>query len=465
MIKKSLGHSAALLTMWLRRKKEVGQFMKLDTKRTFFVGFAFMSICAFWQVYDNIVPLILKNTFDVNDAVAGFIMAIDNVLALFMLPLFGALSDKTHTKIGKRMPFIVVGTIGACIFTMLLPIADNIESLWLFILGLGMVLLFMATYRSPAVALMPDVTPKPLRSRGNGIINLMGAIGGLIMLLVMAFVVPDVEKPSYLLVYIILVVFMLACVAILFFKINEPRLNDQMREESAALGDTEAADVETGGHRAMDPAVKKSFFLILASVFLWFMGYNAIITSFSKYASVYWGLTGGSFAYTLSIATAAAIITYIPAGMIAGKIGRRKTILIGISVLAVAFGSCIFFQSFTAMIFFFFVLAGIGWAMINVNSYPMVVEMSSGADVGKYTGYYYTVSMSAQIITPILSGALLEYGYLFIDRANPDAGYIALFPYGTLFVALSFITMLFVKHGDASPTPPKPSIESYISDN
>lgn len=141
--------------------------MKLDNRRTILVGFAFMAICAFWQVYDSIVPLILKNTFDVNDTVSGFIMALDNILALFLLPFFGSLSDRTKTRIGRRMPYILCGTVCACIFTVLLPIANHAKNLALFMTALALVLLSMATFRSPAVALMPDVTVKPLRSRAT----------------------------------------------------------------------------------------------------------------------------------------------------------------------------------------------------------------------------------------------------------------------------------------------------------
>lgn len=426
--------------------------MKLDNKRTFFVGFAFMAICAFWQVYDGIVPLILKNTFDINDAVSGAVMALDNVLALILLPVFGALSDKTHTRIGRRMPYILLGGFLALVLVLLLPLGNALRSRTLFLVALGLVLLSMASWRSPAVALMPDVTPKPLRSKGNAIINLMGAVGGIIMLGAVALLVPKGENPSYYPVFLFSSVFMLVCLLVLKFTTDEPKLTAKMREESAAMGIAEDAPDEEevlGGNAAMPRAVKKSFLLILASIFLWFMGYNAITTSFSKYANVYWGLQGGAYAYTLMVAQAAAIVSYLPVGMLSTKYGRRKVILCGIVMLTLAFASAAFFKSFTALMFFFFALAGIGWASINVNSYPMIVEMSRGSDIGKYTGYYYTVSMSAQIITPILSGAVLEYGYLLLGSTNPDAGYVLLFPYGALFTAASFVTMLFVRHGDA----------------
>lgn len=435
--------------------------MKLNNKRTILVGFAFMSICALWQIYDSIVPLILKNTFDLNDAVSGVIMAMDNVLALFLLPIFGALSDKTNTRWGRRMPYIVMGTIFGVLFFMVLPVADRLGSLPLFLTALGLLLVSMATYRSPAVALMPDVTPKPLRSKGNAVINLMGAVGGIISLGAIATMVGDETRPDYVPLFGFIAAFMIVCLIVLIAGVKEPKLVAKMKEESRALGDEVETIEDAPSGTPMSKEVKKSFRLILASIFLWFMGYNAITTSFSKYANVYWGLTGGAFAYTLIIAQVAAIISYIPVGIIATKIGRKKTIMGGVVMLAVAFGSCIFFKTFSGMIFFFFVLAGVGWASINVNSYPMVVEMSRGADVGKYTGYYYTASQSAQIITPILSGAVLEYGYKLLGSTNPDAGYVLLFPYGALFVALSFVTMLFVRHGD-SKAEKKADVMEYL---
>lgn len=432
--------------------------MKLNTKRTIWAGLAFMSICAFWQVYDSIVPLILKNTFDLNDSISGVIMAADNVLALFLLPLFGTLSDRTNTRIGKRMPFILIGTLAACIFAFIIPVAAERRNLALLITALGGALLSMAVYRSPAVALMPDITPKPLRSKANAIINLTGTVGGILMLAAIAILVPKGDNPSYFPLYIFMIVFMLLCIAGLFWKIKERDLAKLAQEEELNL--EKAADIAPENTGKMDRATKRSFVFMLASIFFWFMGYNAITTSFSKYGNVYWGLEGGDFAKALMIAQAAAIIAYIPVGAAATKFGRKKTILAGVAMLAVAFGSCAFYKSFSGMIYVFFILAGFGWASINVNSFPMIVEMCSGADVGKYTGYYYTASQAAQILTPILSGFVLEYGYLLIDRANPDAGYVFLFPYGAIFVAASFITMLFVKKGD-SFAPSKKGIESF----
>ncbi len=421
--------------------------MKLNTKRTVLVGLAFMSICAFWQLYDGIIPLILKNSFHVGDTISGGIMALDNVLALFLLPLFGGISDRVDSKYGRRIPFIVGGTAIAVVSMLLIPIADDIRSLVLFIVGLLLVLLAMSTYRSPAVALMPDVTPKPLRSKGNAIINLMGAVGGMITLLLISALVPKTGKPDYFPLFLVVAIIMIVSIVVLVLRVKE---RAAVAEVMAQEPEEEPQTGANGQPAPMEKAVKKSLIFILLSVALWFMGYNAVTTAFSKYAQVYWGLQGGGFANCLLIATAAAIVSYIPVGIIATKIGRKKTILFGVALLAISFASGTLFRSFSPVINGLFVVVGIAWASINVNSYPMVVEMSRGSDVGKFTGFYYSFSMSAQIITPILSGALLEH-----------VGYYTLFPYAAFFVALSFVTMLFVKHGDSRPIPPADKLEAF----
>lgn len=417
--------------------------MKLNNKRTVLVGLAFMSICAFWQVYDNVIPLILKNTFHVDDSLIGVVMALDNVLALFMLPIFGKLSDSTRTKIGRRMPYIVGGSIIAILCLVLLPTAEKTNNEVLFFVGLGLVLIAMATYRSPAVALMPDVTPKPLRSKGNAIINLMGAVGGMLMLMAMSLFPVTGDAPNYAAVFAILGAVMALCVAVLFWKIKEPACVEQMQRESEAMGisDDDPAEGGRDENGKMPKPVFKSLIFILVSVFLWFVGYNAVTSAFSRYASVE---LKGNFAMVLMVCTAAAIVAYIPVGVIASKIGRKLTILIGILMLGVSFTAGIFFHEVSPLLYIFFAFAGFGWAFINVNSYPMVVELSQGSDVGKYTGYYYTVSMTAQIITPIVSGFLMGH-----------IGYRTLFPYAAFFVFASFVTMLFVKHGDAKPSAKK----------
>lgn len=427
--------------------------MKLNTRRTILVGLAFLSISAFWQLYDSLIPLILKNTFQVSDTISGGIMAIDNVLAVFMLPLFGSLSDRVHTRIGRRMPFILCGTAAAVIAMLFLPFADNIGSLALFVTALFVTLIAMGSYRSPAVSLMPDVTPKPLRSKANAIINLMGAVGGVISLILISALVPKEGKPDYFPIFLIVAAVMVFSVLLLLWKIRENPLRTEREKIDAGLSETEEAD-ETPAKTTLDPAVRRSLVLILISVACWFMGYNAVTTAFSRYAQIYWGIQGGGFANCLLIATAAAILSYIPVGSIASRVGRKKTILGGVVLLASMFAIGAAVKEYHIWINGLFALVGVAWAAINVNSYPMVVEMSKGSDIGKFTGFYYTFSMAAQIVTPILSGFLLEH-----------VGYFILFPYAAFFVVIAFFTMLFVRHGDSRPLPKKSRLEAFDVDD
>ncbi|MDL2294775.1 MFS transporter [Ruminococcaceae bacterium OttesenSCG-928-D13] len=436
--------------------------MKLNYPRTFTVGLAFFSICAFWQLYDHVVPLMLKFTFGINDAVAGGVMAIDNVLALFMLPLFGTLSDKTRTRWGRRMPYIVLGGFASCAAMMLIPVANRYASLPLFVAGLGLTLLLMATYRSPAVALMPDVTVKPLRSMANAVINLMGAVGGMIILVLTPVMLPsepgegsgglEVYSPDYVPLFLLCMGIMVVATLVLILRVNEPKLVAQMHKDAKTWGvEEDAPDTPKNTERVpLPPEVRRSMMFLLASVALWFMGYNAVTTSFSKYCAVRFGIGAGGSARVLLVATVAAVVSYLPVGALAQRIGRKKVILGGVGMLGVAFAAGGFFPDFTPLLYPLFVMAGMAWAAININSYPMVVEMSRGADVGRFTGYYYTASMAAQTLTPILSGAALEY-----------INYWTLFPYGALFVGLSFITMLFVRHGDSRPEPPANKLEAF----
>ena len=438
--------------------------MKLNTRRTIDVGFAFMSICAFWQVYDSIVPLMLKNTFGIDGALKGLLMALDNVLALVLLPVLGALSDRTHTRFGRRMPFIVCGTAAAVVFLMLLPLADDLENLPLFCVALGLVLLSMAAYRSPAVALMPDVTPKPLRSSGNAVINLMGTIGGIAALLSINFLVPQSGKPDYMPLFGVLAGFMVLCILVLVLRVNEPKLCRLAQEEAAALGEIDDPEEDAGTGKKLPKEVRRSLLLILASVFLLFMGYNAVSTWFSTYATTVWGMKGGSFSLPLTVAQGAALAAYVPVGALSSRIGRKRTILCGAAALALCFGSCLFFQAFSPVIYGLFVLAGAGYAVVIVNIFPMVWEMCRGADVGRYTGYYYTMSMGAQVITPIVSSALMSAGYRFLGSADPDAGYVLLFPYAAVFIVLCLVTMSQVRHGDAKP-PKKLGLAAFDVDD
>ena len=427
--------------------------MDLNYKRTVLIGFAFFSICAFWQMYNSVIPLILTNTFHMNETWSGAIMAADNVLALFLLPFFGALSDKSRFQSGRRMPFVVCGTAAAVVLMNLLPMLDDAYAAApsgagkaAFIIVLGLLLVAMGTYRSPAVALMPDCTPKPLRSKGNAVINLMGALGGIVYLLCAA-VLYSSEKTaglahvSYRLLFAVVGGIMLVSVAVVKLTVNENRLADEVRAYEQAHPEQDLTAEAGQNGRTLPKEVRRSLGFLLVSVSLWFIGYNAVETWFTTYAASVWGMALGTASLCLTIATAGAIVIDLPAGLLASKIGRKKCILGGCVLLAGSFFAGFLltqlYDRFTPVLYVIFVLVGVAWAFINVNSLPMVVEMCGQEDTGKFTGYYYTFSMAAQTVTPVAAGALMN-----------RVSYGTLFPYAALFVALAFITMLFVRHGD-----------------
>ena len=502
--------------------------MKLNYKRIILVGFAFFLIQAFWQAYDNTIPMILTNKFGMSQAWSGAIMALDNVLALFMLPLFGAISDKHHSKWGRRTPFIVVGTLIAAVMLIALSFVDNAQlhhisdvaaiddpaaletiydreadetlltpggqkfvlsrqftkeeftqirsqitvdgaavtnpdytnyvmparqacawdatakspvTLVFFIALLLVILVSMAVFRSPAVALMPDVTLKPLRSKANAVINLMGSAGGILVLVLgMVFATSAVRNSlmSYTGYFAVIAAIMLAALVVFMLTVRENEWAAEMQQQSVELGLEDKEEAATGERKLSVDEVKSLIFLLL-SIVLWFFGYNAVTSKYSVYAS---NILHKDYNLTLIIAQAAAIISYLPVGFIASKVGRKKTILAGVVMLTATFTTASFMsaESPTMLMNAMFALAGIAWATINVNSFPMVVEMCSGGNVGKYTGFYYTASMAAQVATPMLSGLLM-------DRM----GMHVLFPYAAVFTALAFVTMLFVRHGDSKP--------------
>ncbi len=529
--------------------------MKLDFKKTFYVGLAFFLITLFWQTYDSIISKILIDKFGLNQTLSGIVMALDNVLALFLIPLFGTLSDKKEARRGKRTYYIIFGTVIAAFAFGALTFSDNyqlakletetsitenyelvlddditkaewlvmqttIDTEWtgllndgvidqdrydkvddeiisqmdqyleddeisttetselkelyyshlndrawiqtsqsptifiVFVVNLLVALLAMASFRSPAVALMPDVTIKPLRSKGNAVINLMGTFGGILAILVLTvFGLDSISYVSYAPAFITVAVLMLVLLGLFLWKVDEPKLVSDREKLDVKLGLTEEDEV-TDSHESAEALGKEklvSLFLILASVFLWFTGYNAVTTKLSDYAPKVLDM---GFSMPLLIAQGAALIAFVPIGILATKIGRKKTILIGITMLTLCFGSVYFLTPDTAAVMYgVFALTGIAWATINVNSYPMVVELAKGSDVGKYTGFYYTSSMAAQILTPIISGALMDIW-----------GRKVLFPYAAFFVLASLFTMLFVKHGDAKIIEKTSILESFDVD-
>ena len=410
--------------------------MKLNYKRTILTGLAFMSITSFWSMYDAVQPLILKNSFHMNEVWNGVVMAMDNVFALILLPLFGIWSDRTNTRFGKRMPFIAVGTLIAAFAMFFMPYFDNSRNLVMFLFSTGIVLLAMSFYRTPAVALMPDITPRELRSKGNAVIMLMGTVGAIYAMVVIRLLVKDVEggTPNYMPLFLSIIIFMIVSTVALILTVPENKWAKEAKEADKGKEDEE--ENKNAGKKLPKDKLKSLIFILL-SVFFWYMSYNAINSAFSRYSTQVLNLKNGDYASYMLIATIAAVISYLPIGIISSKLGRKKVIVAGVIGLAASFFACTFVTGGGWLLRILFATVGISWGAINVNSFPMAVEIASDGDEGRYTGYYYTFSMAAQVLTPILSGVFLQY-----------VSYRSLFPYGVVFAVFALITMLNVKHGD-----------------
>lgn len=618
--------------------------LKLDYAQTFKVGFAFAIIMIFWTAYDFVVPLLLEHAYGLSNTVRGLIMGLDNLLSLFMLPLFGKISDNAKGKLvkkwGRRTPFIVIGTIASVILMVFVPVstlgqqekamdiendiraqlndddfmtehltefwekggnyadrdymaineidkeqflairydadftatkaflgmlgattykydgeevslddsvpadlgykladwngdgartyddirisnenyekfaatgmntwisdqiyeevtntAEGHKSIAIYMVILLLVLIAMATFRSPAVALMPDVTPKPLRSQGNAVINLCGGVGGAIAFLIYTVVLFGERLENYVIIFSSVAAGMLLLLAGFLALVREKKMVDRCHEickeygiadedeaaaeraeDAAAAGENVLADESAASEKAdISPEVLEaakaktrklrspkewweakpkseqakfiSFLLILGSIFMWFMGYNAVSSNLSVYTTKALNLDAGVASIISGISMGISAIAFIPVGYMAAKLGRRKTIMIGLAMAIVSFLLIFAFVKPdsnalvpAALFALFYLIAGFGLIIINVNTLPMVVELSTDATVGQYTGYYYVATMSAQAVTPMFAGMVMD--------AFEDKG---LFIYSAIFIALSIILMAFVKHGDSKP--------------
>lgn len=631
--------------------------IKLDYPQTFKVGFAFAIIMLFWTAYDFVVPLLLEHAYGLPSWARGIIMGLDNLLSLFMLPLFGKLSDNAHGKLvkkwGRRTPFIVIGTVCAVVLMVFVPVAtlkqqakaqdlttqiesqlnddsfmqplleewyDNavagkegsanycdltylgnnkitreqfvalrydskmtskkavlnmlgattyyydgevvedlsatsptgktyqeivdsnaaykkyvaagmnnyisnevnekctkaadgsgIKSLVVYMVILLLVLIAMATFRSPAVALMPDVTPKPLRSQANAIINLCGGIGGAIAFLIYTVVLFGQRLENYVIIFGSVAAGMLLLLAGFLALVNERKMvakcqeickeyeiddfadgenpeAEKFAEELIHEGDAEynldsKPDGEVqelvngtakeeiapetldfakqvventkkkpvspkewwGAKNDLEKGRLKSFALILASIFMWFMGYNAVSSNLSIYTTKSLNLSAGVASIISGVSMGISAIAFIPVGYMAAKIGRRKSIMIGFAMAVVSFVLICFAvhpsdnAAIPAVLFaLFYLIAGFGLIIANVNTFPMVTELSTAETVGQYTGYYYVATMSAQAITPAIGGAIMDAG-----------GNQYLFLYSAVCIVIAIVLMLFVKHGDS----------------
>lgn len=542
--------------------------MKLNYWKTLKVGLAFAIIMVFWTAYDYVVPLLLEHAYGLPNSIRGLVMGLDNLLSLFLLPVFGRISDKTHTKWGRRTPFIVVGTLVSVVLMIFVPISansqlkdgealraeitatdspdysytdaagktynaeqiytmlfntgfdnadycdhdflkqggindlqdyleialnpkdadgetteaysryvetginsyasdqvyekltkNNTTSLIIYMIILFFVLVAMATFRSPAVALMPDVTPKPLRSQANAMINLAGGAGGAVAFLIYTITLL-INPTGFIAIFVAVAASMVIMLALFLWLVKEPKMVRECEALCAEYGisnDDDDAPEQTEGETPDSEEIKNykrsrfvSFLLILASIFMWFMGYNAISSNLSIYLTKTLNLSSGLGGVISGISMGISAVAFIPVGMLAVKIGRRKSIMLGFGFATISFILIYFFASSPSaaavyLYTIFYLIAGFGLIIANVNTFPMVVELASSGDTGKYTGFYYAATMSAQAITPFIAGLIMD-----------KWGSKYLFLYSTICVAIAILLMVFVKHGD-SKAPPKQS--------
>ena len=435
--------------------------LKFNYRNTLYIGFGFFSILMLWQIYNTYAPIFLgrllsdTGTVDSADApLVGFIMSLDNLFALFMLPLFGILSDKTKTKYGRRMPYIIVGMFAAAILFPLIAVAYILSSLAGLIIMMLMILIIMNIYRNPAVALMPDVTPKPLRSKANGIINLIGYVGAIIAGgLVIVFGESGTKSITTVAPFLIVSGVMLVAMIVLFIKIKENKLIEESKEDMQR-GEELSLSIEKISETApLSKKDKTNMIFILLAVFLWFAAFNSIETFISSYSENV--LNNFNIAGTITIILViSSMITFIPAGYIAGYIGRKFTVIAGLALMIIGLAVAMSIHQATAPFFLSIAIIGIGWALINVNSYPMMVEMAHKNNVGKYTGFYYTSSMLAQSFTPIVAGAFI----------NQIGNYNVLFPYALFLTVGAFIVFFFVKENKQVQKEIKKGLDAFDID-
>lgn len=469
--------------------------LKLNYKRTFIIGFAFFGILLLWQVYDSWCPTFLtelfaealgaKTTEEVQYLV-GIIMALDNLAALILLPIFGGLSDKTHTKIGKRMPYILIGTFCCAVAFPFIPVLFHFHNIGGTIAMMAIVVFFAMMYRNPAVALMPDITPKPLRSKANGIINIMGYVGGACATVVGIFFVLSeylgIDSMNWIngtaniwtieIPFLIASILMLISALVLFICINENKLEKEMEpelkrgEELAAVSDS----VENDTTQKMSKANRNMLIFILVAEFFWFMADNGIGTFMGNYTLYYLHAKTSALMINTIVGGVGSVIGFIVGGIIASKIGRKWTIFSGLGLSGVALAVWLIlsyvipvsvpatgtYNSFPVYIYVVWAIKGFGMSLVHVNSFPMVVELCSSKKIGKFTGYYYASSMAAQTITPCLLGLLLlSKGFSF--RELPL--------YAVCCIMISFIVFIFVKNIKNRKTTIKKGLEALDTDD
>ena len=464
--------------------------LKLNMKRTFIIGFAFFGILLLWQVYDSWCPTFLtelfKKAFKKEDAtdvqyLVGVMMALDNLAALILLPIFGNLSDKTHTKIGKRMPYILVGTAVCAIAFPFIPVFFHFNNIAGVLSMMAIVVVFAMMYRNPAVALMPDITPKPLRSKANGIINIMGYIGGAFATVVGIFFVLSqylgeekngkpvitwqtgniwaIEIP-----FLVGSVLMLVSAIVLFLTIKENKLAEEVKDDMARGEELAEVVDKVDDDKPMSKANLVMLLLILGAEFFWFMADNGIATFMGNYTVYHLHSSTANNMINTIVGGIGSVLGFALGGIIASKIGRKWTLFGGLGLTFIAylvwtiltFTAPVVAGQFPFYIYIIWFVKGFGMSLVHVNSFPMVVELCSSKKIGRFTGYYYAASMAAQTITPIALGSLLLV---------PNFNFSILPVYGLACVAIAAIIFFFVKNVKSTKTTFKKGLEALDQDD
>jgi len=431
--------------------------------RIFLLGFGFFGISIIWALYNAYIPIFLQDTFRMNRTVTGFIMTIDNLFAVLLLPFLGALSDMTRTKLGRRKPYILLGAPSAALMFALIPIAREHGNLALFMGTIILMNFFMALFRSPVIAFMPDITPSEKRSQANGIINFMGGLGALLayfggkVLYEMNYAYPFYFGAAIMLLANLLVVLFVP-------EPEEYRVPGEGISLRKLLSETSHKSFGELKENLKDvfASHEKSLLAILLAIFFWFVAFNSLETFFTSYVKYHlYGIPVGApeteltrkiestGAFMLGVFSLSFMLFAIPAGFIGARLGRKKTITLGLLLVIVVMLGAFFIgetskpsspslsDSVIMTFMGLFFLGGIGWAMINVNSLPMVVDMTTEEKLGGYTGLYYFFSQAANLLAPPLAGAFLDV-----------IGYKTLLPFAMVFFVLALITVQFVRRGD-----------------
>jgi len=428
---------------------------KLDYGKTFLIGFGFFGTSIMWALYNTYVPIFLQAGhpdfaaqtagFGLGALATGFIMTLDNIAAFFIQPIMGAFSDRTRTRFGRRMPYIIIFAPIAVAAFCLIPMVprmippelsgqlDQLGGVFtLFVAALCVMLLAMAVFRTPVVALMPDLTPSALRSKANGVINLMGGLGG-----VLAFLVGGLlYKIHHPLPFWFGGLVTLVAVTILFWKVKEPQELVESASDDGGLGVFK-------GLRGIPRENVRSLTLLILAIFFWFVGYNAVETFFSSYGVATLGVSESTASMILSVAYITFILFSIPSGVIATRFGRKRTIIAGLVVFGVLL-TIMFFVPVVPVVIVLLAVGGLAWSLVNINSLPMVVDSAPSEDVlGTYTGLYYVAGTSAAVIGPILNGWIIDL---------TGRNYSTIFLVTPAFFVLAILCMQGVTRGEARTT-------------